>query len=158
MLILQLQLIITTPSSCNNLLLRGTSLRYCEKLRNVVDLNVEFSQSYDVGFSFFVHTEIAKNLVLSSQIQAPSFSTFALTGNMVIENCQIVIHSITTQAVLISSTTISMQITDSLLIANFTSSIDMLNAATTVMGGGIAFSCLLCEQLYIKIFCHFQCG
>ncbi|CAL6067223.1 Conserved_hypothetical protein [Hexamita inflata] len=28
----------------------------------------------------------------------------------------------------------------------------------TVMGGGIAFSCLLCEQLYIKIFCHFQCG
>ncbi|CAL6106741.1 Hypothetical_protein [Hexamita inflata] len=29
---------------------------------------------------------------------------------------------------------------------------------TTVMGGGIAFSCLLCEQLYIKIFCHFQCG
>ncbi|CAL6007222.1 Molybdenum_cofactor sulfurase [Hexamita inflata] len=30
--------------------------------------------------------------------------------------------------------------------------------ACTVMGGGIAFSCLLCEQLYIKIFCHFQCG
>ncbi|CAL6094861.1 Hypothetical_protein [Hexamita inflata] len=30
--------------------------------------------------------------------------------------------------------------------------------AITVMGGGIAFSCLLCEQLYIKIFCHFQCG
>ncbi|CAL6020589.1 Hypothetical_protein [Hexamita inflata] len=31
-------------------------------------------------------------------------------------------------------------------------------AQDTVMGGGIAFSCLLCEQLYIKIFCHFQCG
>ncbi|CAL5992221.1 Conserved_hypothetical protein [Hexamita inflata] len=31
-------------------------------------------------------------------------------------------------------------------------------ANITVMGGGIAFSCLLCEQLYIKIFCHFQCG
>ncbi|CAL5973391.1 Hypothetical_protein [Hexamita inflata] len=30
--------------------------------------------------------------------------------------------------------------------------------SSTVMGGGIAFSCLLCEQLYIKIFCHFQCG
>ncbi|CAL5985122.1 GW_domain-containing glycosaminoglycan-binding protein [Hexamita inflata] len=28
----------------------------------------------------------------------------------------------------------------------------------TVMGGGNDFSCLLCEQLYIKIFCHFQCG
>ncbi|CAL6041347.1 Sulfatase [Hexamita inflata] len=33
-----------------------------------------------------------------------------------------------------------------------------LNCNDTVMGGGIAFSCLLCEQLYIKIFCHFQCG
>ncbi|CAL5978120.1 Hypothetical_protein [Hexamita inflata] len=33
-----------------------------------------------------------------------------------------------------------------------------LNQFNTVMGGGIAFSCLLCEQLYIKIFCHFQCG
>ncbi|CAL6024016.1 WD40_repeat protein [Hexamita inflata] len=32
------------------------------------------------------------------------------------------------------------------------------DGASTVMGGGIAFSCLLCEQLYIKIFCHFQCG
>ncbi|CAL6053142.1 Hypothetical_protein [Hexamita inflata] len=32
------------------------------------------------------------------------------------------------------------------------------NIKNTVMGGGIAFSCLLCEQLYIKIFCHFQCG
>ncbi|CAL6015637.1 Conserved_hypothetical protein [Hexamita inflata] len=32
------------------------------------------------------------------------------------------------------------------------------NFINTVMGGGIAFSCLLCEQLYIKIFCHFQCG
>ncbi|CAL6108058.1 Conserved_hypothetical protein [Hexamita inflata] len=31
-------------------------------------------------------------------------------------------------------------------------------SSSTVMGGGIAFSCLLCEQLYIKIFCHFQCG
>ncbi|CAL6029483.1 Hypothetical_protein [Hexamita inflata] len=29
---------------------------------------------------------------------------------------------------------------------------------TTVMGCGNDFSCLLCEQLYIKIFCHFQCG
>ncbi|CAL6028117.1 Hypothetical_protein [Hexamita inflata] len=133
MLMMQLQLIITTPALCNNLLLRGTSQRYCEKLRNVVDLNVEFSQSYDIGFSFFVHTEIAKNLVLSSQIQAPSFSTFTLTGNMVIENCQIVVNSITSQAVLISSTTISMQITDSLLVANFTSSVDMLNAATISM-------------------------
>ncbi|CAL6020554.1 Conserved_hypothetical protein [Hexamita inflata] len=38
---------------------------------------------------------------------------------------------------------------------NYTSSKFTLN---TVMGGGIAFSCLLCEQLYIKIFCHFQCG
>ncbi|CAL5995835.1 Hypothetical_protein [Hexamita inflata] len=33
-----------------------------------------------------------------------------------------------------------------------------LQQVYTVMGGGIAFSCLLCEQLYIKIFCHFQCG
>ncbi|CAL6030825.1 GINS_subunit [Hexamita inflata] len=33
-----------------------------------------------------------------------------------------------------------------------------INDHFTVMGGGIAFSCLLCEQLYIKIFCHFQCG
>ncbi|CAL6070533.1 Hypothetical_protein [Hexamita inflata] len=33
-----------------------------------------------------------------------------------------------------------------------------INIDITVMGGGIAFSCLLCEQLYIKIFCHFQCG
>ncbi|CAL5971990.1 Hypothetical_protein [Hexamita inflata] len=34
----------------------------------------------------------------------------------------------------------------------------LAQATDTVMGGGIAFSCLLCEQLYIKIFCHFQCG
>ncbi|CAL6079956.1 Transmembrane_domain-containing protein [Hexamita inflata] len=34
----------------------------------------------------------------------------------------------------------------------------IIYAFFTVMGGGIAFSCLLCEQLYIKIFCHFQCG
>ncbi|CAL5989781.1 Conserved_hypothetical protein [Hexamita inflata] len=35
---------------------------------------------------------------------------------------------------------------------------EIINTFGTVMGGGIAFSCLLCEQLYIKIFCHFQCG
>ncbi|CAL6000866.1 Hypothetical_protein [Hexamita inflata] len=34
----------------------------------------------------------------------------------------------------------------------------LFSLSNTVMGGGIAFSCLLCEQLYIKIFCHFQCG
>ncbi|CAL5975770.1 Hypothetical_protein [Hexamita inflata] len=118
-----------SESECQQLLIRGSSTRYCEKASLVVDKTIQLTQSYNEGFSFFVHTEISKNLKISAMITAPRFSTFSLTGNLIIEHCSIEINSTTSSSVIGSFSTLQMQIFDSSFVSNFTTQ-ESLDAAT----------------------------
>ncbi|CAL6015756.1 Hypothetical_protein [Hexamita inflata] len=118
-----------SEAECQKLLIRGSSTRYCEKASLVVDKTIQLTQSYNEGFSFFVHTEISKNLKISAMITAPRFSTFSLTGNLIIEHCSIEINSTTSSSVIGSFSTLQMQVFDSSFVSNFTTQ-ESLDAAT----------------------------
>ncbi|CAL6042955.1 Hypothetical_protein [Hexamita inflata] len=109
------------PMQCNLIYSRVSSSKYCEKLIFVIDKTIEHTQAYDIAFSFFLHTEVAKNLQIRAEITAPAFSTFSMTGNLGVENCDIKIKSTSTSSVLLSLATRDVIIFDSVLKANFNS-------------------------------------
>ncbi|CAL6025552.1 Hypothetical_protein [Hexamita inflata] len=123
--------LILLQSDCNEVLIRSQKSKYCEKSVYVVDKAIQYTQTYDVAFSFFVHTEVAKNLKVSANITAPSFSTFSMVGNLVIENSRIEVETHSSSSALLSLASRTVFVIDSILKANF-SSVDYsqaLNAA-----------------------------
>ncbi|CAL6015718.1 Hypothetical_protein [Hexamita inflata] len=115
---------------CQQLSFKGNTIRYCEKAVYVVDQTVVSTQISDIGLSFFLHTETAKNLKLQANIIAPEFSTFSLTGNLIVEQCQINVgNSETILSVLISRNTLNLQVLDSSFVSYFNSK-TILDAAT----------------------------
>ncbi|CAL5975850.1 Hypothetical_protein [Hexamita inflata] len=115
---------------CQQLSFKGNTIRYCEKAVYVADQTVVSTQISDIGLSFFLHTETAKNLKLQANIIAPEFSTFSLTGNLIIEQCQMNVgNSETILSVLISQNTLNLQVLDSSFVSYFNSK-TILDAAT----------------------------
>ncbi|CAL6003288.1 Hypothetical_protein [Hexamita inflata] len=106
---------------CNYIYSRTQSVRYCDKQLYVVDKDIQFTTTSDMAFSFFLHTEVAKNLKIRAYITAPSFSTFSMTGNLIIENCVIIVKVTSTSSALLSLAARDVLITDSVLKANFIS-------------------------------------
>ncbi|CAL6042969.1 Hypothetical_protein [Hexamita inflata] len=94
--------IATTQSDCNNIIVRTLISKYCEKSIYVVDKIMIYTQTYATAFSFFLHTEVAKNVKITAEITTPSFSTFYMIGNLVVEHCIIQINTTSKQSALLS--------------------------------------------------------
>ncbi|CAL6042949.1 Hypothetical_protein [Hexamita inflata] len=116
---------------CNNFYARQVIIQYCEKQKMVTDKTISQVQSFETGFSFFLYTEVAKNLKIRAEITASSFSTFSMTGNLVVENCVIKVQATSTSSALLSLASRDVLVTDSVLKANFLSAgiYGALNAA-----------------------------
>ncbi|CAL6003274.1 Hypothetical_protein [Hexamita inflata] len=110
---------ILLQSDCNEVLIRRQKSKYCEKSVYVVDKAIQFTQTYDVAISFFVHTEVSKNLKVSANITAPSFSTFAMVGNLIVENSRIEVETHSSSSALLCIDSRAVQVIDSILKANF---------------------------------------
>ncbi|CAL6025532.1 Hypothetical_protein [Hexamita inflata] len=106
---------------CNYMYSRTQSVRYCDQQIYVVDVDIDYTTTSDVAFSFFLHTEVAKNLKIRADITAPAFSTFSMTGNLVVENCVIKVKATSTSSALLSLATRDVLVVDSVLKANFIS-------------------------------------
>ncbi|CAL6003286.1 Hypothetical_protein [Hexamita inflata] len=109
------------PIQCNSIYTRVQSTKYCEKLIFVIDKTIEHTQTYDMAFSFFLHTEVTKNLKIHADITAPSFSTFSMTGNLVVENCVIKVKATSESSALLSLAARDVIVINSVLKANFNS-------------------------------------
>ncbi|CAL6025531.1 Hypothetical_protein [Hexamita inflata] len=122
---------ILTQQICNNLYSRQITVQYCEKQKMVIEQTIILTQSFNTSFTFFLHSEVAKNLKIHAEITASSFSTFSMTGNLVVENCIIKVKATSTLSALLSLAARDVLITDSVLKANFLSAgiYGTLNAA-----------------------------
>ncbi|CAL6003294.1 Hypothetical_protein [Hexamita inflata] len=122
---------ILTEQTCNNLYSRQITVQYCEKQKMVIDQTIILTQSFNTSFTFFLHSEVAKNLKIHADITAPSFSTFSMTGNLVVENCVIKVKATSESSALLSLAARVVQVVDSILRANFISAgiYGTLNAA-----------------------------
>ncbi|CAL6047067.1 Hypothetical_protein [Hexamita inflata] len=126
-----------TDIECQNLLLRVKSTRYCEKVTQLVDKTVTLNTITTESFSFFINVEMTKNLILTAVVQSSTFSTFALTGDLIVENCQIEVTSTSSSSALLSLAALQVLIVDSSFTCTLTPILNDMVSATLVSASQI---------------------
>ncbi|CAL6087541.1 Hypothetical_protein [Hexamita inflata] len=143
-----------TDIECQNLLLRVKSTRYCEKVTQLVDKTVTLNTITTESFSLFINVEMTKNLILTAVVQSSTFSTFALTGDLIVENCQIEVTSTSSSSALLSLAALQVLIVDSSFTCTLTPILNDMVSATLVLSA----SQILINRSILSSVMHAQSG